>query len=108
MIPNKIKIGGITYNVSTNKDDYLNGADLLGEISYTDQTLFVRSGLGKERQYNTFIHEVVHGILYEMGHKDYNDESLVKPLANILYQVIKDNKLVFNGYSVPLINNNYF
>lgn len=99
MIPSKVKIGSITYDVSTNKDDYLKGAELLGEIAYTDQTVFVRSDIPKERQDNVFIHEIVHGMLYEMGHKDFDNEDLIKPLSNILYQVLKDNKLSFDQRS---------
>lgn len=92
---NKIKIGAINYKVDYSRDDYCIGADLLGEIDYVNQTITIRSDIPEERKENVLIHEIVHGILFQCGSKDYNNEDVINPLANTLYQVLKENNLVF-------------
>lgn len=95
MIPAEIKIGTQIYSVRLDKNEYLEGAELLGQVEYASNEIRVKSTMPQARQHNTFIHELVHAMLYECGYTEFNDERLIRPLANILYQVIKENDLSF-------------
>lgn len=96
MIPDKIKIGNILYTVSMEHDEYLTGGNLLGEICYPDQTIFIKSTLPEDRMESVFFHEVSHGMLYEMSHKDFDDEEIVDRFGAMLHQVVKENTFTFN------------
>jgi hypothetical protein len=90
MLPNKIKIGGLDYEViNTDKfDEYI-----YGSICYDTLKIKIDNRLCAERQMSTLIHEIVHGIFAEIGErKMYCYERLVDSFGNILYQVLKDNK----------------
>ena len=39
--------------------------------------------------HDTFLHEVTHGIMWEMGHRLYRDEELVGQFANVLTRAIE-------------------
>lgn len=98
-IPDKIKIGGITYDVvqKTADDDLQNGGEsVCGEIIYSRQKINLSETLPKEFKECCLIHEIVHGILYAMAKEDLRkDEQFVEGFGQQLYQVLKDNKLSF-------------
>ena len=79
-----IRIGAITYAVvESDISDY-------GMIDYETQTIRIRKGLGKDAKSVTVWHEVIHAILYNMGHLDH-DEVLVDGIAHGLLQCLRDN-----------------
>jgi len=91
-----VKIGGIDYSIRNDCDEYLDGAKIMGEINLVTQTISIDSKLKKQRKEQVLVHEIVHGLLYEMGNEDWNNEEFVNPFSNILYQLLKDNKINFN------------
>lgn len=95
MIPDKIKIGAVTYPVLQNCDDELLKKDYLGECGYRDCTIKILSTLPQQRKEQAFIHEVVHLLLFEAGFtwNVYDNERMVRQIANILYQILRDNKI---------------
>lgn len=88
----KLKIGKTTYNVSW--PDTLEPPLTRGRIDYTGKTIKVALRAGQPRRVrtatgkaHTFWHEVVHGMLYDMGSRKYRDEVFVDELAKRIVQV---------------------
>jgi hypothetical protein len=96
MIPSSVKIGAQEYPVSFETKETL-GDNLLGECGYHAPFIKVLDSLPECRKQQAFIHEMVHVLLFEAGFtwNIYDNEKVVRPLANMLYQVLKDNKLYF-------------
>lgn len=94
MLPTKIKISGIDYEIAIaeHRNDK-EGDILLGEIDYAGATIFINEDQSDQMKTATLIHEIVHGILYHMGSKLNEDEYFVEGLASGLYQVIRDNDI---------------
>lgn len=89
----KIKIGGIVYKVvfkSHLKDGKIK---CWGYVNYQTSTIYITKGLSKQKTKQTIIHECLHALLHEAGLDEYaNDEKIVLPLGNLLYQFENDNK----------------
>ena len=100
MIPDKVKIGGITYSVEVTEDEiYDRGRLLEGLISYSKGTIKLDKEMQDEYLERTFLHEVLHGIfeslgMYEDGEPKI-DEITANAISNALYQVLKDNDISF-------------
>lgn len=89
-IPKKLKVGGVVYNVNIT-DKLTLGHQFSGEILRSDRVINIRPIMGKEE---TFIHEMVHAILYMGGYIDH-DEQMVEAISQGLWAVITDNKEMF-------------
>lgn len=92
----KIKIGGIIYGIEKVERLEDDNQSTWGVTQYENAHISIRDKIDKQKYYQTLIHEALHGMLHEAGVDNLaNDESLVTPLGNILYQFIIDNpKLV--------------
>lgn len=98
MIPDKIKICGIDYVVRQDCDRELSCASLDGEIRYGMQEIVIKSNYQEQYKEQIFTHEFVHGIFDAIGRADLRrDEVLVEAFSQMLYQVLKDNKLSFGN-----------
>ena len=92
-IPNKIRIGGQDINVCI-KGRLIN--EKLGMICLASGELDIAETFYDYKQCesskgNTFIHEVVHGVLDTMGEKELSsNEKFVHTLARFLVDVIKE------------------
>jgi len=99
-IPKKVKIAGHSYKVlfpyvftevnNTGQADLLQKQIKLSEIDKNG------AKLPKSEIENTFCHEILHCINWEYC-RDGLKEEQIEPLANGLYQVLKDNHLNFGG-----------
>lgn len=79
-LPKNIKICNITYEVITKKleDDF-------GLHDPKTQKITIDKGLSPEMRRNTFMHEVTHAILFQVGaFTEQKDEILVQSVANEL------------------------
>ncbi|MBX9972125.1 ImmA/IrrE family metallo-endopeptidase [Cytobacillus firmus] len=92
MIPNKVKVGGIEYEIIQieKMEEQFNH---LGQILYTKGIIKVDKELAPDRKEQVFIHELLHACFYEAGFEE-QDEDMVNRLGIVLYQVIKDNHLL--------------
>lgn len=88
-IPEKIKIGGLTYTVEITDRLDLGVAHCSAEILYNDLIIRV-TPQAKEKMEADFWHEVVHGILSMLGYKQH-EEKRVEEFAQALYMVLQDN-----------------
>jgi len=90
--PNRlIKIGGITYKII-----YIDTpcSEDMGRTEVVSSTICIYTrNVSKQKQEQTLVHEILHAMLHEAGLDDeVNNESLVAPLANMMYQVLKSNE----------------
>lgn len=92
MIPAKVKVAGIEYEViEVNKmEEQFNQ---LGQILYTKGLIKLDKELAPDRKEQVFVHELLHACFYEAGFEE-QDEDMVNRLGIVLYQVLKDNHLV--------------
>ncbi len=99
-IPNKIKIGGFTYNVERPEGPFVSGNTLLdGEHSFVDRTIKVSTTGCAEYQNVVFLHEVCHAIIDCYVSPQKQDEAFVEQFAKGLYQVLVDNSGIIGGTS---------
>jgi Zn-dependent peptidase ImmA (M78 family) len=95
MIPNEVKVAGITYKVS--EKDYVEinvNKNCLGSCSYADSNIVILNSLSNTRKEQVFVHELVHAVLMEAGY-DEHDEDMVNRIGIVLHQVLKENELKF-------------
>lgn len=84
-IPRHVSILGITYKVR--RKSLPDGED--GYIVPRDQLIVLGRHLGREKARQVLLHEVVHGILDQLGYLDlYEDEHLVQGLAIGLHEAL--------------------
>lgn len=94
MIPDKVKIAGIEYKVQE-IPGMENEFNHLGQILYTRGTIKIERDLSDDRKQQVLIHEVLHGVFYEAGYEE-QDEDLINRVSIVLHQVLKDNKFNFS------------
>lgn len=87
-IPSKLKIGAhtITVKVTSNVPN-----DNCGQFDIKKNELLVHEKQEQTQLEASLLHEIMHAINITMGEQD------VEFLSQALYQVIKDNKLTFDG-----------
>ena len=102
-IPNKIKILGKDINIKFDKE-LMNSSSNKGEAHYRYNKIILQSNTNsiplKQQQIDeTLLHEIIHFILIMTALSDNfeneKEEQFVKLFSEVLYQVLKDNKLKF-------------
>jgi hypothetical protein len=94
-IPEKVKIGGITYDViAVNKPDKTD-KNIDGNIVYSSGIINISNGFDECEDYKkeVLIHEITHGILNFLNID--KDEDFVEKFSKSLYMVIVDNPDLF-------------
>jgi len=83
-LPDKIKVGNITYDIELRSDL---GEECLGIHKYKGNStaLYLSDELEGDKKRNIFFHELTHAILCQIGADDqFDDEMFVQSLANEL------------------------
>lgn len=98
-IPKEIKLLGRTIKVVYDKE-LTNRDGCTGAAHYRyDEIIIQPSTEGKPRNEDdiavTFLHELIHFIANYMAEDKLREEKLLTRLSEVLYQVLKDNKLDF-------------
>ena len=95
MLPEKVKIGGMTYTVKEVVGlEQKHG--IYGHILYGFCEIEIDNRIADDRKEEVFIHELIHACLNEAGYTDQSEmEDMVNRLALVLHQVLKDNKFQF-------------
>ena len=102
-IPDKIKIGARTYRVIIIDPDtetiFDRSADgnLLGQIDHIGLTIKLLCTQAREQMAQSLLHEIVHGIAYDMGYNGDHNEREIDLLASELHRLIQDNPALFTG-----------
>lgn len=94
-IPDKVKIGGITYAVKTGVERLISGQDYSADIDYINSVIEIGKGNEGQHAERDFLHEVIHGIYSNLGYKTH-DEKQIDEMAGALYALIVDNPEMFN------------
>ena len=106
IIPNKIRIGGQDINII--KEDRLDD-NKLGTICVAEGVLKIADNFNNLQQcesskINTFIHEIVHGILDTMGESELSgNEKFVSTFSSLLIDTIEEIVKVNNKYTATMI-----
>lgn len=98
-LPKQIRIGSVDYDVII-KDTpvVLEGQQCMGAINYMKNKIEIDASIISIQQAEiTLLHEIMHGILYDRGFKETENEELVEGIARGLHQLIRDNKEMFIG-----------
>jgi hypothetical protein len=103
MIPEKIKIGYLEYDINTtDKILVLNARECSGLIHYEDVIIEINSIRSIQSQEQIFWHEILHGIIndrdIELGE---NEEKIIDNLAKGIYALMKDNPFPLPGQVIP-------
>jgi hypothetical protein len=91
MIPEKVKVAGIEYEIKE-VEGILERFNTLGQINYNKGIIELDSSLCQSRKEQTFVHELLHACFREAGYEE-QEEEMIDRVSTVLYQVIKDNKL---------------
>lgn len=95
-IPKTVKIGWRNYAIEQGEHRAGDkGGDLYGEILYEKRKIFLYDKMDADEKSVTLLHEIAHGILYNMGSVLRTDENFITAFSENLYQVIKDNPNLF-------------
>ena len=97
-IPEKVRIGGIDYKVVF-KANPLNGTNDVCYGVFDSEVCEIQLNnerpMHPERLKQTFLHELLHGAIWECGIESEDEEMLVKTMARGLFQIINDNPEIF-------------
>ena len=96
MIPNKVKIGSIIYDIDLVDCDNSEFSELklFGSIDHIKNKITIVKSLNKQRTWQTLFHEVLHAIDFDYQ-TNLSEENLTR-LANGFYQVLIDNNFLHN------------
>jgi len=73
------------------KDTVSGGDNYLGFVNNNEGFIELRKDGENNSKRISFLHEVVHSILYYAGNKLKRDEDFIEMMANGIYQVMKEN-----------------
>ncbi|PFJ15034.1 ImmA/IrrE family metallo-endopeptidase [Bacillus cereus] len=94
------KIGGVKYKVVPVKG-MAKEHGVLGQIIYDDLVIKIDADLPPDRMEETFVHELLHGIFYEAGYEE-QDEDMINRVGKVLFQVWRDNPIPEKKDSVEM------
>lgn len=95
MIPSKVMVAGIEYNVEEKDLVVIDGkSSYSGACYFKEAKIEVLADMPLDRKQETLVHEILHAVLNEAGY-DEHDEEMVTRASKVLYQVLKDNHLYF-------------
>lgn len=87
MLPSIVNICGIPHSVRLCSDNFTTDTLHFGEINYAHAEILINEDISPELQMQTLFHEMLHGILVQLGYSDESqDEQFVTALSNALYQ----------------------
>lgn len=88
----KIKVGGMVYDVEFKELDSTDGVQL-GWCDYAKSKIEINNhNVSEQKQKQTVIHEMTHAIMHESGVGFGDDEErVVNHIGLILHQVLRDN-----------------
>jgi hypothetical protein len=98
-----IQIGPIAFTVKETRglrdeDDH---TKLLGQIRYDDQVIDLEAKQGLDAKRVTLIHEILHGIFFNAGLRDH-DEQIIDIVATGLLDLLRQNPHLLAALGIPL------
>lgn len=106
-IPEALEIGGVTYIVEF-VDELPSGQ--AAQIRFLDGIIKIRTDMGDEVIFLSFMHEIVHGVIQAQNHFPdqmiYNDENFTETTAQMMASVFKqifDYNMLYDEYFAPQV-----
>lgn len=100
-IPKIVRIGSVTYDVIVSDETLVvDRQECKGLIDYEFHKIKINNLVqDKQGQEQTFLHELVHGIVRarSLDLENSDEETIVDEIALGLHQVVKDNSIIFEG-----------
>lgn len=93
----KIKIGYKTYTVQDMSVEEIHKTGNYGDCQHSEEIININRTASETEQLNTLLHEVLHGCFYVGGIRHVNsltldqEESIVRVLANVFQEVLREN-----------------
>lgn len=94
MIPDKVNVSGVNYNVEF-VDRFVENHNLQGQVIYHKGLIQIDKNMSDDKKEQTFVHEMLHACFNEAGYIE-QDEDIINRVSIVLYQVLKDNKIDFS------------
>lgn len=91
----KVKVGGVTYKITNEKNPHMDGAVCYGVCDQKELTITMNSDLNEQRYNQTLIHEIMHAVMDEAGLDLEDEEDIVNRISLVWYQVLTDNRFDF-------------
>lgn len=99
-IPRNIKIGGFNWEVKQS-GEISTESSTFGSTHTQKQKIFIDPTETQQKKEQTFIHEVMHAIWWQVGlntrykgEQKHMEEEIVDAMSHGLYQVLKDNNML--------------
>lgn len=90
-LPQRVKVAGIDYKVEEKPLIILDGElGYRGACDSTTLTMEILDDMPWQRKKATFIHELLHAIMFEAGMREH-DEELIDRMVPVLTQVLSNN-----------------
>lgn len=103
-IPNKVRIGGVDYDVKFEPNVRIDSRILYGKIEFANSTITISTSEGESHQHKciTLLHEILHGIAYHASLElpEEIEEKIIDTFAKGMYQVLQDNGQVLFDLAV--------
>jgi hypothetical protein len=100
MIPSKLRIGPIEYDVVDTPGTEL-GENIFGQVDHIDCVIRIRKDLDEQQRFMTLVHEALHVVMWLAGFPGggpgiirVEAESLAERLTPFLCSLMKDNALL--------------
>lgn len=103
-IPDRVKIGGRTYDIALVEQVDRREPDTVGQILYKEQKINLEKGNHKEYTEQVFWHELVHGI--DLQSDSGLTEEQVRSFSLGLYEFLKANCMVKFPWFPELVGEN--
>ena len=82
-VPTSFYLVGCQWNVK-----FVDDLSEYGKCGCATQMIYIRSGMNKNYTEQTFFHELVHAIMFSMGHSQH-DEVFIDAFGQLLHQYEK-------------------
>lgn len=100
IIPKKLKIWGLEWEVKENQD-VANEGNCFGSTHSRTSKIFLEKDVSQQIKETTILHEILHAIWWQVGLAErfkkiegITEEQIISSIDTALYQVLKDNNLL--------------
>ena len=93
-VPSELKVGGHTFRVVTNSD--LSSDGIRAHIDYKRLVISIHPNKPDSAKSQAFIHEAIHSIDLIYLNRQIDNENIVEPLAEGLWQILEQLGIQFD------------
>ena len=93
MVPSKVRIGSMVYDVILSEAPLLDGRECAGKIGFSEGKIYIRKPceeFAEAAMRQTLQHEILHGILEERGIEDMIDPEFLEDFVDQMARGLLD------------------